>query len=165
MRRRLREGVEEDDGVVAAVGRWLDAHAEAATIAIYAALPGEVDLGALPGREPGRRWVWPRVEGDDLRFHIVLRAEVDLMPGVLGILEPHGSLPEVSITEIDAFFCPGLAFDARGGRLGRGRGFYDRALAAARPGAWKIGVCRPFQMVAETFAEAHDVFMDQVISG
>jgi 5-formyltetrahydrofolate cyclo-ligase len=165
IRRRLRASTEADGVVAEAACRWVKAHPEAATIAVYAALPGEVDLLVLAAREPSRCWVLPRIEGDELRFHRVVRAEVDLVAGAFGILEPRDSLPEVAIAEIDAFFCPGLAFDVRGGRLGRGRGFYDRALAAARPGAWKIGVCRQFQVVADTFAEPHDVFMDQVICG
>ena len=44
------------------------------------------------------------------------------------------------ITAIDGFVVPGRAFDASGRRLGRGGGYYDRALALARPEAWTVGV-------------------------
>ena len=55
-----------------------------------------------------------------------------------------------------------VAFDAAGHRLGRGRGYYDRFLTGC-PSIYKIGVCFPFQRVAEVPAEAHDVCMDEII--
>ena len=66
---------------------------------------------------------------------------------------------------IDVFLCPGLAFDLRGGRLGRGRGFYDRALALTGPGAYRIGICFSWQIVEDVHCEPHDVPMDEVIRG
>lgn len=148
-----------------ALDAWLSAHPGLRAIAVFAALPGEVDLTEFTARHPERRWVWPRVEGDDLRFHHVANPAEQLAPGAFGVMEPPPETPLVPVGEIDAFLCPGLAFDARGGRLGRGRGYYDRLLAMARPDALKIGVCFPWQIVPDTFPETHDVLMDQVIAG
>lgn len=145
--------------------RWLAARPELRTVAVYAALPGEVDLSSLVSALPERRWLFPRIDGFSLHFHPVLDPSRELAAGSFGIREPLATLPEVPVTEIDAFLCPGLAFDDAGGRLGRGRGFYDRVLAQARPGAWKIGVGFPHQKVAETFSEAHDIRMDHVECG
>jgi len=142
---------------------WLDGHRDARTIAAFIALPGEVDLAAMISRHPDRRWVYPRVAGDTLCFHVVGDPALDLATGDYGVREPLASLPIVEIREIDAFFCPGLAFDARGGRLGRGRGFYDRMLARARRDTLKIGVCHSAQRVDDTFPEPHDIIMDMVI--
>ena len=144
---------------------WLQAHPARQTIAAYAALPGEVDLLDVIVRHPERRWVFPRVEESELCFHVVGNPASDLSVGAFGVREPALTLPRVGIAEIDAIFCPGLAFDARGGRLGRGKGYYDRVLAHARPDAVKIGVCFPWQLVAEIHHEAHDVHMDLVLSG
>jgi len=98
-------------------------------------------------------------------FHAVKNPDLELVPGAFGILEPSPTLPVVDLAKIDVFLCPGLAFDSHGGRLGRGRGYYDRLLARARPDAYKIGVCFPHQLVPETFTEPHDIHMDLVISG
>jgi 5-formyltetrahydrofolate cyclo-ligase len=165
MRRLLREVDHDPQAICAAVEGWLAAHPGARTIAVFRALPGEVDLTEITARHGDRRWVYPRVAGDELVFHVVADAAADLKPGTMGILEPAPDLPSVEVGGIDAFFCPGLAFDARGGRLGRGRGFYDRLLARARPGALKIGVCFPAQLVPDTYAQAHDIAMDGILTG
>lgn len=133
------------------------------TVAVFSALPDEVDLSGLASACPDRRWVYPKVSGSHLTFHAVENPASDLVTGAFGILEPPPGRAEVAVAEIDAFLCPGLAFDRRGGRLGRGRGFYDRLLAMARPDALKIGVCFPWQIVDDTFPENHDIAMDEVV--
>lgn len=146
-----------------AVSAWLADHPDADVIATYAPLPGEIDLLPLVALHPERRWVFPRVEGEVLQFYEVADLESDLAPGAFGILEPLTSLRIVAVSEIDVFLCPGLAFDKHGGRLGRGRGFYDRILAQTRPGTWKIGICHPARLIAEIPMEAHDIRMDAVV--
>lgn len=133
-------------------------------MAIFAALPGEPDLLPLVEHHPERRWVLPRVDGDFLTFHPVTDPENELISGAFGIREPRPDSTIIPIHEIDAFLCPGLAFDSSGNRLGRGRGFYDRMLEQARPDAHKLGVCFPFQVVADTFPEPHDIRMDALIT-
>lgn len=163
MRQMLASRSGDSAAVCEAVGRWLEERPDLQRIAVYAAMPGEVDLGGLVAARAGIAWLFPRVCGDELRFHQVRSLERDLATGAFGIFEPLEELADTPTVEIDAFLCPGLAFDERGGRLGRGRGFYDRLLAGARPGAAKVGVCFPYQIVADTFAEPHDVRMDLVI--
>ena len=165
MRSLLRDGLRDSGTVCEAARRWLAARPALRTVALYAALADEVDLLPLVAWDAGRRWVFPRVCGEDLVFHEVRGVADDLAPGSCGIREPSPALPRVPIPEIDVFLCPGLAFDPNGGRLGRGRGYYDRALASARPDALKLGICHPIQRVADTYRQAHDVAMDEVISG
>jgi 5-formyltetrahydrofolate cyclo-ligase len=163
--RRLPRGKPADSAAIhPMIERWLAAHPELQTIAVFSALPGEVDLTKVIAANPGRRWAWPRVEEDDLHFHQVENPDAQLKPGAFGVREPSPGLPVIPVEKIDAFLCPGLAFDPRGARLGRGRGFYDRMLSKARPGALKIGVCFAGQIVPDVFPEAHDVIMDEVLS-
>lgn len=164
MRRILLDEPPDSRTVCAALDRWFENHPGLRTIAVFAALPGEVDLSNFVQQHPDRRWVYPRIAGDDLVFHAVKHPAMELIQGPFGVREPFPTLPEVAIGDIDAFLCPGLAFDARGGRLGRGRGFYDRMLEGARPDALKIGVCFAHQIVEDTFPEPHDIHMDKVVS-
>lgn len=165
MRQTLAEASQDSSRALASLDQWLAMHPESQVIAAFSTLPGEVDLSESIARHPDRTWVYPKVAGEHhLTFHIVENPHRDLMPGAFGILEPVSSTPEMAVTQIDAFLCPGIAFDPRGGRLGRGRGFYDRILSAARPEALKIGICFPHQLVEDTFSEPHDIHMDAVIS-
>ena len=59
--------------------------------------------------------------------------------------EPAAHCAEVPLNRLDLVLVPGVAFDARGGRLGRGKGFYDRLLAAVR--GTKCGVAFDEQIV------------------
>lgn len=149
--------------VCAALEAWLNEHPERQSIAVFSALPGEVDLSALTAARTDRHWLYPKVNGDSMSFHPIRDPNHELVTGAFGIREPRPDLTCVPPQTIDAFFCPGLAFDARGGRLGRGKGFYDRLLENARPDALRIGVCFPWQIVEDTFAEAHDIAMDAVV--
>ena len=162
---RMEEGEEGDsEAVVEEVAGYLRERPHLQVVAIFAALPGEVDLKALPSKGD-RVWVFPKIEGDHLLFFQVRSFESDLVPGMYEILEPKGGLKQVAVSDIDLFLCPGLGFDLRGGRIGRGRGFYDRMLERAKPGALKVGVCFGHQIVDEVEMEDHDVRMNAVIAG
>lgn len=138
--------------------------AGAGPVATFAPLAGEPDLLPLLEEFDSIGWVFPRVEGDDLAFYPA-SSRSRLLPGTYGILEPAprtgGGVPA---GQIALFLVPGLGFDpATGARLGRGRGYYDRALAATRPGSLRIGVGFDLQFTAVP-AESHDQPMDALVS-
>lgn len=170
LRNQLREalrakGAADLPQLRAQIMAWLREHPQCRVIAAFAALPGEPDLLPLIEALPELSWVLPRVAGDDLIFHHIRKPEIDLVHGAFNIREPRLTTPVIDIQNIDVFLCPGLGFDRHGGRLGRGRGFYDRMLENARPNSVKIGVCHSFQRVDDVFAEPHDIAMDLVFSG
>ena len=66
---------------------------------------------------------------------------------------------------VDLVVVPGMAFDAQGGRLGYGKGYYDRILALCRPTCCKIGVGYAWQVVAGNLPlSSHDVRMDLLVT-
>ncbi|MDE0597272.1 MAG: 5-formyltetrahydrofolate cyclo-ligase [Roseibacillus sp.] len=137
---------------------WLGS--EHRTIATFAALRDEPCLLKLHDLLPVAALCYPRVVGSGLHFYEV-SDPTSLAPASFGIREPvPGRHPEVSFSEIDVFLCPGLAFDLRGVRLGRGKGFYDRALSDARTDALFVGVSLALQILGKLPAEAHDVHMN-----
>lgn len=82
-------------------------------------------------------------------------------------LLPREGLLELPPAALGAIIAPGLAFDLRGGRLGRGLGFYDRFIATARAESRPpliIGVCAAMQIVNEVPTEAHDERVDWVVT-
>lgn len=143
-------------------GQW----SVASTILLYFPLPDEVDIRPLikVAQQAGHRILLPVVVGDDLELRLY-EGEESLRTGTYNIMEPVGPLfPPENYSQIQLALIPGMAFDASGHRLGRGKGYYDRLLPQL-PQAYKIGVCYPFQFVVHVPSEKHDVPMNEVICG
>lgn len=93
--------------------------------------------------------------------------ESQLEPGYCGIPEPLPSLVEQEVCppgDIDVVIVPGSVFDRKGGRLGYGGGFYDRFLSVDAPRAVRIGLAYELQLVERVPVEAHDQFMDFLVT-
>ena len=115
---------------------------DAKLVCCYEALKTELDLADFISacRARGIEIVFPkRVEGEDGRY----------------VVERNG--------EVDLWICPGLAFTERGERLGFGGGWYDRFLAAAKPGARAYGVAYGFQLWPSLPQGAWDRRLDGVV--
>jgi 5-formyltetrahydrofolate cyclo-ligase len=57
-----------------------------------------------------------------------------------------------------------MAFDGKGNRLGRGKGYYDRFLSSlSRPLPQLLGVCFDFQKVETVPTEPFDFSVDVVV--
>jgi 5-formyltetrahydrofolate cyclo-ligase len=80
-----------------------------------------------------------------------------------GIMEPE-LIPEnhVMPERLDLVIAPLLAFDRRGGRLGFGKGFYDRLLRNC--GCKKIGLAYSFQEVGKVPMDKDDVYLDMIVT-
>ena len=152
---------------------------EAGTVLLYWSLPDEVDTHTLVESlaASGKTVLLPRVEGGTELSLRRFTAVEDMVRGAYGILEPQGE--EVSAEALAALMpheadgtegeaamvaiIPGVAFDAEGHRLGRGKGYYDRLLARL-PKMHTIGLCYPFQYLDSVPAENWDMAVDEVIS-
>ena len=93
----------------------------------------------------------------------------ELAEGAHKILEPRDDLrsrpgKQVNPEELDLVMVPGVAFDPRGGRMGQGKGYYDRLLARVRPDAPLVALAFDCQIFPEIPVAEHDVFMDTVIT-
>lgn len=74
-----------------------------------------------------------------------------------GLLEPIGeTLAAAAVSWAELILVPALAVDRRGVRLGRGAGYYDRTLAAARPDARLVAVVGDEELVDRLPEEPHD---------
>jgi len=124
----------------------LDAFLAARHVVVYAPLENEVDTAPIvaAGAEALKLVYYPRVAGGDLDF--VCAEPTTLRPGAFGVQEPSCGSPLSHRATGVVFVVPGLAFDLRGGRLGRGAAHYDRALARYR-GATRIGFGYEFQLL------------------
>ncbi len=118
----------------------------------------------------GKRVVvpWCVVETNELELFL-LEDMSELVEGAYKILEPKAELRELPAKklkpqELDLVMVPGTAFDQRGGRMGQGKGYYDRLLSNARPDAPLVALAFDCQIFEEIPVAGHDVFMDQVLT-
>lgn len=129
-------------------------------ILMYHSLPDELSTRRFLDKWRGRKHFYlPRVNGVNLEILPYEQTRLEL--GSFHIEEPTGE-DLVDPSQIEMMVIPGVAFDRRGNRMGRGKGFYDRLLQTAK--ATKIGVGYEFQLMDEIPVEEHDVPMDIVIT-
>lgn len=131
--------------------------AAAKVIATYAPLPDEPRV-ILP---LGKTILLPKIISSrdmELRQYI---SEDEMAAGSFGINEPTTE-PWSDYDAIDLIIIPGVAFDERGNRLGRGKGYYDRLLPRL-DSAYKIGVAYQWQRIDHLPHEPHDIPADEVI--
>lgn len=102
--------------------------------------------------------VYPKI--DDQEIHFFKAEKFELHPW--GIKEPkEGEL--VDSEKIQGILVPGLGFNHKGQRLGKGKGFYDRYLKNYK--GIKVGACFEFQYTNEDFpVDAWDICMDSVLT-
>src|SRR5262249_32625738 len=103
------------------------------------------------------------VHGRILSFRAV-HSERELEPGRLGVREPANSSEMVALEGIDLFVVPGLGFSKDGKRLGRGGGYYDSTLKAARASSRRIALAFSDQMIDDVPANSNDVRMDLIVT-
>ena len=121
-------------------------------ILMYHSLPDELSTRAFIKKWSGRKKFYlPRVNG--LNLEILPYQESRIALGSFHIEEPTGT-DLTNVDEMEMIVIPGVAYDRRGNRVGRGKGYYDRLLSGTK--ARKIGVAYDFQLV--------DVKVDIVIT-
>ncbi len=132
------------------------------TVLAFWSLPDEIDTHDFVIKWAAeKRMVLPVVVGEELELRHYKGVEYLEKSSGFGIMEPKtGEL--VDTAEIDFAIIPGVAFDKRGNRLGRGKGFYDRTLPKL-VNAVKVGVAYEFQLIDSVPVSDHDIPVDVVV--
>lgn len=134
----------------------------AKTVLLYWSMDDEVHTqDAVQKHAKEKTVLLPVVDGDNLRLK-QFRGIENLRAGEqFGIGEPTGE-DFTDYGKIDLIVVPGVAFDKRCNRMGRGRGYYDKLLSTTD--TVKIGVAFDFQIFDVIPTEEFDVKMDMVIA-
>jgi 5-formyltetrahydrofolate cyclo-ligase len=116
----------------------------------------------------GKRIVVPYCVADVLELFLLENMD-ELSIGMYKILEPKPELRDlpakrVDVTEVDLIMVPGVAFDARGARMGHGFGYYDKLLEHVRLDAPLVALAFECQLFPEIPTQSHDIFMDKIIT-
>ena len=129
------------------VAAYVGVGTELPTVPLLDALVARSVTVLLPILLPDRSLAWGTYDGT-------------LVDGSFGLLEP--ALHDASLAGADVVIVPGVAFDLRGHRLGRGGGSYDRALASVHVPV--IGLALDSEVVDEVPVESHDRPVDVVVT-
>jgi 5-formyltetrahydrofolate cyclo-ligase len=165
-RRRARPQAERAADAEAVATGLLRGLAGMRTLAAYVPDAEEPGHGRLPAAftQLGARVLLPVVpaEGAELGWAVDTGR---LAPGRFGLLEPVGHrLGATAVGTADVVVVPALAVSRDGVRLGRGGGYYDRALRHVRPGAVLVAVVFDDELLDELPAEPHDVRVTAVVT-
>lgn len=118
----------------------------------------------------------PRTENEKMEFYYI-NSDEDFSEqteiGEYGITVPKSNQDKLDINSIPdktLIIIPGLAFDERGNRLGKGKGYYDKFLAELLSTSEKekilavVGYCYDFQIIDKVITEPNDIPVDYIIS-
>ena len=139
----------------------------AEVLMLFLSLPTEVNTAPLALRawQDGKRVLAPRVTWEQRRM-----IPVEIRSLTEDIEETRGSLRQpvqgepVPIAMIDLVVVPGLGFDVRGNRLGRGRGFYDRFLANPDFVGTTCALSLEEQVVEAVPTDTHDIRVNMIVT-
>ncbi len=141
---------------------WQSARA----VLVFFPIPSEPDIAPLLADAllAGKLLALPRFNAATNAYEAVRVIDPvrELATGPFQVREPVAACPVVPLNRLDLALVPGLGFDARGGRLGRGKGHYDRLLAGFA--GMKIGVAFDFQILPEVPREPHDIALNAVVT-
>ena len=161
-------------GVAAAAARMVAAQLLTAPeiegarrVGLYAALPDELPTRVCFERLRRREveCCFPRVAGDGRLVFGRVGAWDELARGRFGVLEPAVDAAAVVPGPGDLVLVPGIGFDVRGQRLGRGAGHYDAAFPPGASGPPLLfGVAYEFQVVASLPYGSRDRRMDAIVT-
>jgi 5-formyltetrahydrofolate cyclo-ligase len=149
----------------------LPEYASAKTVMFYIDVRAEVRTRhSLPAALKSGKTIivpWCNDQGELELFRLADMNE--LAVGMYKILEPKSelrSLPakQCRAEELDLVMVPGVAFDRRGGRMGHGKGYYDKLLQHARANTPLIALAFECQLFPEIPVAPHDIFMDKIIT-
>ncbi|MFP4106386.1 MAG: 5-formyltetrahydrofolate cyclo-ligase [Phycisphaerae bacterium] len=131
----------------------------AESVMLYVPIPGEVDIAelALHAWQAGKTVLLPKVSWEQ-RHMIAIEIdslETGLVKNRHGLREPSAGEPW-PVERIGMIAVPGLAYDTRGHRLGRGGGFYDRFLSQPNLRAHTCGIAFSEQIVDRVPVRDHD---------
>ena len=165
MRRSLTaDEVNEKSAVIARSLLNISAVKDAKTVCVYISAFKEPDTRGIIDAllSSGKRVAVPVTDEENVTLSLsYIDNASELARGAYGIYEPT-VIRRADENDIDVIVTPGLAFDTRGGRIGFGKGYYDRLFE--KTDALRIALCYDFQLLEKIPTEPHDAPMDIIVT-
>lgn len=105
------------------------------------------------------------IEKKEMTFFKVDDLQADLKSGPRGVLEPDKDVCKmVPIKYVDIAIVPVVALDEKGGRIGTGRGYYDKLIPKLSNTTRKVALAYDFQVIDQIPMDTHDKYVDIIIT-
>ncbi len=164
IRQRLREILPEHKERAAQQikDNFLSLELDYQAVCVYNAMPNEISTQSILDELMGVVEVYmPVVRGDDM-YMVKVDTYSQFEVGAFGISEPIGELIAPENVNIDVCITPMMGADKQLGRLGKGKGYYDKFFAKVQ--CTKVGLCYDVQVVDDVMSESWDIPMDYVVT-
>jgi len=138
---------------------------KAKIVMFYIAFGGEVNTEEMikEAKKIGKIICVPICRKDkEIMQPAILDDHAELKKGPYGIWEPVTETL-VKLEKLDLVVVPGLAFDKKGNRLGRGKGYYDRFLSRLSDKTPSIGLAFDFQILPRVPTTPYDISVKKII--
>ncbi len=139
----------------------------ARAVALYSPVQNEVETSAIlqHALTSNKKVFYPKLSLPDLAGLARINSAAELVVGRHDIFEPVGS-DFLAPADCDSLllFIPGVLFDRRGNRLGRGGGWYDRLLGELGNNGIFVGLAYEFQMIESLPAASWDRRMHFILT-
>ena len=141
-----------------------DIYKKSRELMLYMPLGNETDTKAIIENafSDGKKVIFPVTdEKSGIITPYYAKEDTEFSKGGFSVLEPLGC-EIANEKKIDVIIVPGVAFSKKGGRIGFGKGCYDKLLK--NTDAIKIGYCYSFQIYDEIPTDIYDISMDYIIT-
>lgn len=142
---------------------------QANTVMFYIAKREEVDTSAMieDALKLGKKVVVPMILVKEKKIipSQLINPKKELEKGPYGIYQPKNQfMRKVLLKTIDLVVVPGVAFDRKGNRLGRGGGYFDRFLSKFKKCDVPVfGLAFKFQILNKLPVLSHDIPVNKLI--
>lgn len=136
----------------------------AKSVMLYIPIGNEIDTSELmkDAFKSGKDVLVPVTNSETFEISAYkITEKTEFEKGTFSVKEPKEKV-SFDASDIDVVLVPGIAFDRSGGRVGFGKGCYDKFLKNIK--AVKVGFCYDFQITDYIDTDTNDVTMDYIIT-
>ena len=137
---------------------------KAKKVMFYMSFDGEVNTKKMikEAKRLGKTIAVPTHKGKNIIMPCLLEGRISLHKGFYGVSEP-AVKRAINLEDLDIVIVPGLAFDKKGRRLGRGKGCYDHFLEQLPKDTPSLGLAFDFQILPDIPTNKRDQSVTEVL--
>ncbi|TDJ58535.1 MAG: 5-formyltetrahydrofolate cyclo-ligase [Nitrospina sp.] len=161
------ETVQRQSALIAGHLESLGVYQKSAAVLFYLSKKNEVQTDGMIATaiRSGKRVYVPVTGPDEIKVSELPGLDIEFDLGLYGIRQPaQRFLKFVAPGVLDLVILPGVAFDVQGGRIGYGKGYFDRFLGKLATHTVRVGVAYEFQVLETVPQTGMDVAVQKIVT-